>query len=423
MNKKRHDRDADVLIAGGGPAGLALAALLGKNDVKTLLIDKKAPPPPLREISPEGRTVAMLGRSLDILEKAGVLALCRPHAERIEAMRIIDDSAHGFKPPFETLFRAREAGREEFGLNIPNAVLHSALYEFLKNNKNVTCLFEEEIEEINLRQGAPDAEIRLAGGAVFSAPLLAAADGRDSAVRQQAGISVRDRDYAQTAMTMLISHSSAHNGISTEFHRPGGPLAVVPLPDNTSSIVWVEKTEDARAFLSLPHKRLETALQERLNGIYGDIRIETPPEGWPVISRTATRLTGARTAILAEAAHVLSPITAQGLNLGLRDADDLAKTVTESLQLGLDPGSKSVLDRYESRRKNDIFIRTRGVDGLNRCVATPSKPARMIRRAAFAGLNRVPAPLRRTVIDRILTLPHGTSGTRSEQTHGTPPYA
>ena len=162
---------------------------------------------------------------------------------------------------------------------------------------------------------------------------------------------------------------------------------------NQSSIVWIEKTEQAEALIALPREAFEQTLQARSANILGGITLESPPECWPLVSLRARSLKAERTVILAEAAHVMSPITAQGLNLSLRDVAALAETVIDHLRLGLDPGAESAIRTFEKRRTPDVFSRVAWVDFLNRIVADDKEPVKDLRRAGLKAVSRI-APLR-----------------------------
>lgn len=392
----------DVVIAGGGIAGLTLAVLLGRSGLRAALIDSRAPAP-LKDAKPTGRTVALMRSSVNIVTAAGVWDLCEPHAGRMEIMRVIDDSAPD-REPLEVDFPAEDIGMEAFGYNVPNAILHAALYEAAQGLEAVSLFVPDALADCAVHPG--HAEAVLESGRRLRAPLIVGADGARSLTRTLAGIKAKTRDYGQIAMTCLINHSQSHGNISTEFHRPSGPFALVPLPGNRSSVVWVEHAEQAEKFLSLRKIDFERELQERTRGLLGGITLATPPESWPLRCLKARRLTAPRTALVAEAAHVLSPITAQGLNLSLRDVAALAETVIDAARTGLDTGSGVVLQQYERRRAADIGTRVFGVDALNRMVGNDRESLRAIRRTGLRILDAV-APLKIFAMKQGLAPPLG----------------
>ena len=229
----------------------------------------------------------------------------------------------------------------------------------------------------------------LDNGQIIDASLIIGTDGRKSIVRTIAGIEAKTRDYGQMAMTCLLSHTKPHNFTSTEIHRGGGPFTFVPMPGNASSLVWVEKSEAANDFLAMNKTAFQQAIQDRSLGLLGKITLESTPESWPLMTLDAERLTGDRAVLAAEAAHVLSPIGAQGLNLSLRDIATLAEILTDAARLGEDIGTPLVLARYEKRRRADIKSHTLGIDHLNRAVANDAVIVKDARRRGLQAFDKI----------------------------------
>ena len=382
--------NTDILIVGGGIAGLALAALLGRAGIRVRLIEP-FPPKPLAEIKPSGRTVALMDSSLNIIKATGVWPLVADISNPLETMRIIDDSRAGNDSKIEIEFPARDIGLPQFGFNVPNAPLRSALYQTVQGLKNITLHAPAALKSFDVLDNGVHATLE--DGTVINASLIVGADGRNSLVRQISGIESTDHDYKQKAITCLINHSRAHGNVSTEFHRPAGPFALVPLPGNQSSVVWVEEQNRADQLIALKKEEFTQALQAQTQDILGGITLETGPECWPLHTIKAKAITAPRTAIMAEAAHVMSPITAQGLNLSLRDVASLAETIVDAMRNGLDAGSKVILDKYARRRRMDMNTRVFGVDGMNRIVSTDAPLVKGLRRAGLKTLDAV-APLK-----------------------------
>jgi 2-octaprenyl-6-methoxyphenol hydroxylase len=381
-------KQTDIVIIGGGVAGLTLAALLGGAGLDVALVDP-APPTPMKKTEASGRTVALMNSSLNILKATGVWEAAAPFSHAMKQMRIIDDS-DAAREMIEIEFPASDIGLEQFGCNIPNKFLRAALFEHVQKLKSVAFI-KDGFK--SFQTGESSTAVILASGQEIKAKLLVGADGRNSAVREAAGIDTAVKKYDQSAITCLINHSRSHNDTSTEFHRAGGPMALVPLPGNRSSVVWVEKTEKAEVLLKLKKQEFTEALQAKTNGVLGGITLETGPECWPLCSVKAKAITSARLALIAEAAHVLSPITAQGLNLSLRDVAALAESIIDNARLGLDIGSGSVLKAYEKRRHLDIETRVLGVDAMNRIVSTESPGLKRLRRAGLKSLDTL-SPLK-----------------------------
>ena len=195
-------------------------------------------------------------------------------------------------------------------------------------------------------------------------------------MRERAGLRACRRPVGQSALTCRISHSVAHNGMATEFHRPGGLLALVPLPGDTSAVVWMDAPE------ALPAgEALAPALQAATNGVLGDVEIQDAPEVWPLERLYVPRVTAARTALVAEAAHGFPPTGAQGLNLSLRDVAVLARLAGQAD----DPGAVSVLRRYGRKRALDTASCIAGVMGMNSAIRSRALPVRLARRTLLRG--------------------------------------
>lgn len=396
MKRKPENAKAfDILIAGAGAAGLALAILLGQKGCRVAVIDKAPAPAPFSKTRPSGRTVALMQSSAALLREIGIWERLLPHGGAMHTMRLIDDSGPRLLPGAKLDFQAGEAGFDSFGLNIPVSFLRAALWERAAEIDTLALYPETGFAGFEARSA--DIAVRTDDGNTLSAALLIGADGAKSAVREQAGIPCRVHDYGQKAITCLIRHSRPHMNVSTEFHRPSGPFALVPLPGQTSSIVWVEPDARADAILALPKDAFAAALQEKTGGLLGDVTPESAPEVWPLRALRTPHLTAPRIALIAETAHTMSPITAQGLNLSLRDVADLARIIGESRALGLDPGAPDTLKRYERSRRADILTRTSGVDALMRLVSTDRRLPRLIRRGAFQAVSLIP-PLKRISI-------------------------
>ncbi|MGN7438176.1 MAG: FAD-dependent monooxygenase [Alcanivorax sp.] len=387
----------DIVIVGGGIAGLTLTKLLSDQGVNIHLIEPR-PPAALNDTSTTGRTVALMQTSLNILKAAGQEDFCKKHGTKMEAMRLYDDSISG-QDPIISEFEAFDIGLPYFSMNIPNNPLRAKLYEDIKASQNVTIHENRKLRDIT-QNAASGIKATLDNDETIEAQLIVGSDGRESLVRKLAHIKTTRKMYGQTAITLVINHSKSHQNISTEFHRPGGPFAIVPMKGNQSSIVWVENSDKADELLKLPKKAFESTLQDATKGLLGAINMETTPEGWPLCSIKAKSLTAERIALIAEAAHVMSPITAQGLNLSLRDVATLAETVIDTLRVGEDIGKQATLKTYESRRRADIGTRTFGVDTLNNLVRTDRAPIKDIRRIGLKMVDKF-SPL------KMLAMQHG----------------
>jgi 2-octaprenyl-6-methoxyphenol hydroxylase len=377
MAKQRFN--TDIVVIGGGIAGLALAVLLGRAGIGVHLVDPKGPEP-LKDVKPAGRTVALMQSSLNIIKATGAWNAIAEHGGALKTMRIIDDSRTN-EDSIQSEFYADDIGLEQFGFNIPNPLLRSSLFETVKKIKNVTLHVPGALKTYETKNNS--VLVTLEDGTEIEARLLVGADGRNSAVRKIAGIDTWQKTYDQSAITCLINHSQSHNNTSTEFHRSSGPMAFVPLPDNQSSVVWVENTAHADELMKLKKQDFVATLQKASKNILGGITLEAGPECWPLSSLKAKDITAPRLALIAEAAHVMSPITAQGLNLSLRDVAALAETVVNAMRVGLDPGAAPILAKFRKRRMIDINTRVFGVNSMNQIVSTDTDMVKGIRRAGL----------------------------------------
>lgn len=379
----------DILIAGGGAPGLALALLLARAGLTVTVIDP-APFAGLKDVKPDSRTAALMQGSIRILEATGAWDDCAPHGAALKILRIVDENAAREKPVTAD-FHADEIGLPAFAVNMPTGPLRAALCDRARAEKNIALRPGRTLAAFTIDDAGATAT--LDDGTTWRARLIVGADGRHSKVRAIADIDCRTHEFGQSAITCLIAHTRPHDFISTEFHRPAGPFTLVPLPGLRSSVVWVDDTDNANALMKLSRPAFEQALRDRARGVLGDITITEGPSCWPLQGLSAQALTAPRVALVAEAAHVLHPLGAQGLNLSLRDVAALAETIADAARLGLDIGSRTVLATYDKRRRADINGRVYGTEGFNHMVSTDRAALHGMRRAGLRLVATV-APLK-----------------------------
>jgi 2-octaprenyl-6-methoxyphenol hydroxylase len=374
---------AEAAVIGGGPAGLVSALALIAAGVDTLII---APSP--RE---DFRTTAFLAGSVTALTTLGVWEACRPHAAPLTAIRIIEDTRRLWRAP-EVNFTAAEIGLDAFGYNIENRYLIAALQDRAAK-LNVPRISAPALAVV------PDHDrvtIRLADGDVH-ARLVVGADGQHSLCRAAAGVGSHRHTYPQTALTLNLAHARPHRDTATEFHTESGPFTLVPLPGRRSSLVCVLDPQRAAHTAAMSDAELAGELERRAHSLLGKMSVEPGRGMFPLAVETARSVAGNRIALVGEAAHVVPPIGAQGLNLGLRDAATLAEILADGRRQSLDIGSPGVLARYERQRRADVTSRRIAIDLLNRSLLTDFLPVHGARALSLFLVDRI-GPLRRALM-------------------------
>ncbi|MES2906230.1 MAG: FAD-dependent monooxygenase [Pseudomonadota bacterium] len=356
----------EVAIAGGGPAGLLCALLLHHKGVKPVLISKPAP----KQI---GRTVALMEGSLQLLKTAGVYDQVAKAGEPLRAIRLVDDTGGFFRAP-TTVFDAHELGLEAFGLNIPNDALQAAL------DVAVRSCDIERIEGAITSADLQDKHVIIHGDDfACTADVVVAADGRRSILREALGLKTKKHSYPQSAVTAIFEHAAPHHGVSTEFHTRHGPFTLVPLQGNKSSLVAVVAPDDAEHLVHLPDDLFCRDVERRCQHLLGKMSLISQRGTWPLEMAVPQQFAVQRVLLAGEAAHVLPPIGAQGLNLGLRDAEAAAENIASAIFSKSDPGSADVMKLYNDNRARDIRPRSFAVDSFNRSLLTPFLPAHLLR--------------------------------------------
>ncbi len=386
----------DIFISGGGIAGLVAAAALGTAGFSILLADPA--PAPRRDEDPETdpRSTAFLRTSKALLDEAGLWPALERHAASLDMLRVVDTA--GWPPEIteSRLFLPDDLGETTFGWNIPNWIVRAEATRIADSLPNIELVHGAGFRSMLTRTG--QAFVTLTNGRRVRTRLVIGADGRESPVREAAGIGATATRYGQKALAFEAEHSRPHENISTEIYSEGGAFTAVPLPDASgmpaSAIVWMNFGARAQALAALPESDFDEEMTVRSCGLLGPMKRLGPVRTWPVISQRATGMVAERTALVAESAHVLPPIGAQGLNTSLRDISvllDLARTDPDAL------GSPSQLTRYARSRETEVSLLVRAVDLFNRTCMSSNPGVQALRRQGLVAVHGI-APLRRAIM-------------------------
>ena len=388
--------NTDILISGGGVAGLTAAAAFGSAGFSVICVDPTRPVTSDTEIGADLRTTAFLHPSIPVLQAAGLWDRLEPHAAALQVMRIVDAGGPVAEPRIIKDFDAADLSDQPFGWNLPNWLLRREMVARLADLPNVDFRPGTATASLMTRQG--EALVTLSDGARVRARMVIAADGRHSIVRETLGISVKTLRYGQKALAFAVRHTIPHNNVSTEIHRSGGPFTLVPLPDRDgqpcSAVVWMETGPEVARLQSLSVLAFEAEMNTRSCQILGPLTLASRLTVWPIISQIAERMAGERCALMAEAAHVVPPIGAQGLNMSLADLRvllDLAQAAPDDI------GSAAMLDTYHRKRHLEVQARVTGIDALNRASMMGAQPMRDLRATLLNALYSA-SPVRKTLM-------------------------
>jgi 2-octaprenyl-6-methoxyphenol hydroxylase len=390
---------ADVIIFGGGLVGLALASALDSSGLSIIVVDP-ADPAPRGSSAFDGRTSAVSSSSMRMLETIGLTAHLPEPGCPIRRIAVAD----GLEPG-GLHFDAEDD--EPLGWMHENRNLRAALQARAEAGKSTWLLWKSRVTSVD--RGEHGVTVALEDGRKLSAPLLVAADGRNSATREAAGIRIARWKYAHQAIVSVLRHERAHDHVAYEIFYPSGPFALLPMTDDPgghrTAIVWSVPQEDAAGWLALNDEDFAAEAQAAMGGFLGEIVMLAPRSSFPLGFHHAAQITAQRLALVGDAAHAIHPIAGQGLNLGFRDVAALAQVLVEGARLGLDLGDRQLLDRYQRWRSIDALSVAFATDSLTRIYGVPGKAASAVRRFGMGLVGRI-APLR----NRLMSEARGTSG-------------
>ncbi|SFG86893.1 2-octaprenyl-6-methoxyphenol hydroxylase /2-octaprenyl-3-methyl-6-methoxy-1,4-benzoquinol hydroxylase [Palleronia marisminoris] len=382
--------DYDVILAGGGLAGSALAIALSQSGLAVALVD----PVPATTRGAEGfdgRSYALSIASRNLLVAIGVWGAVSDDAQPILDIRISDGRAGEGPSPLTLHFDHAEIEEGPMGHMVEDRHLRPALLDALGDVTRIEAGVTAQ------EPGPASIRVTLTTGETLSARVLIGCDGKRSGVAQRAGIRRTGWDYSQSALVAAISHEGDHEGVAHQFFMPEGPLAVLPLKDNRSSIVWTERRDRAEAITALPDEQYLDVLRPRFGKFLGDIALAGARFTYPLGLSVANRFAAPRVALAGDAAHAVHPIAGQGLNAGLKDVAALAEILVEAKRRGEDIGRIDVLERYERWRRFDVATLALSTDGVNRLFSNDNPALRLARDLGLGVVQRLPG-LRRGFI-------------------------
>lgn len=368
----------DVVISGAGSIGLISALLLAKAKLKIALIDPK----PLEAITKvdDTRNIALMQSSLNVLKYLGIFDEFYKLSRPLEKLHIVDATNRLLRAP-EVEFTAAELGLDYFALNVPMGAILKTLAAQLPKHKNISCLFGTKINTINSSEN--ELQFNLEDGTKITSKLLIGADGRMSFARQSAGIEITTKTYPQTALGFAFKHTRDLGNVSVEFHRKNGPFTLIPMPTTKdgaqTSLVWSESNAKAAEIKSLPKQKLAELIAQITNGIVGKVTEIGHIASFPLTNSNCSTYAQNRTILVGEAAHILPPIGAQGMNLGFQDAAMAAELIIDAYNSNTDIGSEQLLEKYNKQRKLDINARGKATDMLNTSLMSNLLPMQFAR--------------------------------------------
>ena len=390
---------ADVIIFGGGLVGLALASALDSSGLSAIIVDP-ANPASRADAAFDGRTSAVSSSSMRMLETIGVVDHLAEVGCPIRRIAVAD----GLKPGG---LHFDSDDEEPLGFMHENRHLRAAFHARAEAGKNLWLLWKSRVAKVE--HSGPGVIVALEDGRKLNAPLLVAADGRNSATREAAGINIARWKYDHQAIVSVLRHERPHEHIAYEIFYPTGPFALLPMNDDAgghrSAIVWSVPEGDAAGWLSLSDEDFAAEAQAAMGGFLGGIEMLAPRSSYPLGFHHAAQITAKRLALVGDAAHAIHPIAGQGLNLGFRDVAALTQVLVEGARLGLDLGDRQLLDRYQRWRSLDALSVAFATDSLTRLYGIRGEAASAIRRFGMGLVSRM-SPLR----SRLMSEARGTSG-------------
>lgn len=385
---------SDILIVGGGLNGPALALALAQTGHSVTIIDALRPEM-LADDSFDGRGYALALASQRLLQQIGVWQHVGDNAQPMLEIKVTDGQAGQGPAPFFIHFDHAELEEGPMGYMVEDRYLRRALLQAMEDQPGITLVSGHSV--VAQSTDPMGVSVTLDDGAELRGRVLVGSDGRRSGTAQRAGINRSGWDYGQTALVCAISHEKPHHGIAHQFFMPPGPLAILPLPGNQSSIVWSERSETAKAIHALDDVGYMQALRPRFGDFLGEISLAGKRFTYPLNLTIANSFIADRLALVGDAAHGMHPIAGQGLNAGLRDVGALAEVLTQATRRGEDIGSVLVLERYQQWRRFDTASLAAATDTFNRLFSNDNPLLRLGRDIGMGLAGAIPG-LRRNFV-------------------------
>lgn len=379
--------DCDILIAGGGLNGPALALALAQSGLNVAVVDARAAPERASS-NFDGRGYALAQASKRLLDAIGVWDDVASYAQPLLEIKVSDGRAGEGHSPFFLHFDHAELEDGPMGYMLEDRYLYRAFLEAMTDNPRITLLSETSVTAQNI--DASGASVTLSNGDTLRARLLVGCDGRASGVAKRAGIRRTGWGYGQTALVCAIAHELPHHGIAHQFFMPPGPLAILPLPGNMSSIVWSETDQNAARIHALSDADYMDVLRPRFGDFLGDIELIGNRFTYPLSLSVANHFVADHVALVGDAAHGMHPIAGQGLNAGLRDVAALAQVLTEARQRGEELSSSLVLERYQQWRRFDTAALVAATDLTNKLFSNDNPLLRLGRDIGMGLVGALP---------------------------------
>ena len=375
--------DYDIVVIGGGPAGLSFACSMAGLDLNILLVEKSA----LKSISkpkPDGREIALTHHSRKILIKLGVWALIdEAKVSLLKEAKVFDGGSDSLLN-----FDAKKSAIEALGYLVPNHLIRAALFERASQAENVTILNELMVDGVSTTNTG--AEVSLSNGKTIKSKLVVAADSRFSEIRRKMGIPSVMKDFSKVMITTRMSHEKAHNHVALEYFNYGHTLALLPLNGNVSSFVLTVPTDKLDEMLDLDEEKFNEMASAGFDGKLGQMKQIGDRHSYPLVGVYAQKFRATRFALIGDAAVGMHPVTAHGFNLGLRGQDLLSLSISRALNNGLDIGADAVLKEFERKQINLSRLMYFGTNGIVSLFTNDDAAIKQVRKLVLKFANRFP---------------------------------